>query len=341
MRAISVSRPGVRSGSSRSHVSRSSSAVAVGPTLRPSGFRTPEKNSTWAPSACRVRSPTHSMWAEQSYQLAGQRVAPREPLLVVEQEALVARPHVHLVQAPLRVEVDAAGGHEPERALDLGRDRLVAAALGRGGHELLVPAVDAGQVGEPALGEGAQQVQGRGGLVVGLDEPVRVGHARGRGRRVVVHHVAAEGRQLDAVHRLGRGRAGLRELARDPSQLDDGQRAGVGHHRRHLEDDLELLADADRREVGERLGAVAGLEQERTPLGDARERGREVAGLAGEDERGQLLQPFRGSRQPALVGPVRLLPGRVRPPGGGRPGVGRGDHRMDPNGGSIVRILPR
>ena len=65
---MNVSRPGIRAGFSRSQSSTASSPVAVGPSLTPSGLWTPAKNSTWAPSACRVRSPIQSMCAEQSYQ---------------------------------------------------------------------------------------------------------------------------------------------------------------------------------------------------------------------------------------------------------------------------------
>src|SRR6476661_8522750 len=63
--------------------------------------------------------------------VAGQRVTAGQPLLVVQQQALMARPDVHLVQVSLGLEVDAAGGHEPQSALDLPGDRLVAAALRR------------------------------------------------------------------------------------------------------------------------------------------------------------------------------------------------------------------
>src|SRR5438067_149516 len=58
---------------------------------------------------------------------------------------------------------------------------------GRTGRpELLVPGVDLGQVGEAALGEGAQEVQRRRRLVVGVDESVRVGLAGlGREARLV------------------------------------------------------------------------------------------------------------------------------------------------------------
>lgn len=36
------------------------------PTLMPRGLAIPRRNSTWAPSSWRVRSPTHTIWAEQS-----------------------------------------------------------------------------------------------------------------------------------------------------------------------------------------------------------------------------------------------------------------------------------
>ncbi len=68
MRVISVSRPGVRSGSSLPHSSTSSRGLALGPTLKPSGLCTPAKKAACAPSGCRVRSPIQSMCAEQSYQ---------------------------------------------------------------------------------------------------------------------------------------------------------------------------------------------------------------------------------------------------------------------------------
>src|SRR5450756_2989554 len=68
MRVIRVSRPGIFSGSSRSQSSSTCSEVALGPSLTPTGLFTPEKNSTWAPSGWRVRSPIQSMCAEQSYQ---------------------------------------------------------------------------------------------------------------------------------------------------------------------------------------------------------------------------------------------------------------------------------
>src|SRR5215211_6280752 len=68
MRATRVSRPGTRPGSSRPHRATVSSGVAVGPSLAATGLPMPRRNSRWAPSSWRVRSPNHSRWAEQSYQ---------------------------------------------------------------------------------------------------------------------------------------------------------------------------------------------------------------------------------------------------------------------------------
>ena len=202
--------------------------------------------------------------------VAGQAVLAGQRLLVPEQQRLVRRVAVDLVELELLVEIDAAGLHEAQRALDLGGDGLVAPALGARGHEVLVPGVDAGEIGEPALGEGAQEVQRRRGLVVAPEQAARVRAPGGRLEREVVDHVAAEARELDVVARLRRGGAGLGELAGDPAELHRRDAGAVGEQHRHLQDDLELVADAVRRERAERLGAVAGLEQERLALGNAR-----------------------------------------------------------------------
>ena len=89
--------------------------------------------------------------------VARERVAPRERLLVVEQQALVARPDVDLVQLRRRREVDAACGHEGQRALDLGGHQLVALALRRALDEVLVPCVHLLEIGEATLGEPAHR----------------------------------------------------------------------------------------------------------------------------------------------------------------------------------------
>jgi hypothetical protein len=116
----------------------------------------------------------------------------------------MARPQVDLVKGGFGRQVEAAGRHEPEGAADLGRDLRVAATLDARGHELLVPDVHLGQVGEAAFGERPQQVHRRRRLVVGGDQPCRVGYAGLEGGRGVVHAVAAEGGDDVVAHHLRR-----------------------------------------------------------------------------------------------------------------------------------------
>ena len=141
--------------------------------------------------------------------LTGERVGARERLLVLEEKALVARPDVDLVERSLGRQVDPDRLHEAERTLDLARQRLVALAGGRARHELAVPRVDVREIGEPALRERPQEVEGGRRLVVGVDEALGVGHPRLRRRLVRVDDVAAKRRQLDAVDDLGRAARGF------------------------------------------------------------------------------------------------------------------------------------
>ena len=92
------------------------------------------------------------------------------------------------------------------------------------------------EIGVAAGGEGAQQVQRRRRLAVGLELAARIGHAR-LGRELdAVDDVAAIGRQLDAADGLGRRRARLGELAGDAADLHHRRRAGEGQHHRHLQE---------------------------------------------------------------------------------------------------------
>ena len=91
------------SGSRRSQSATTSSGVAVGPELHADRVAaTPDRNSTCAPSSWRVRSPTHSRWAEQSYQSPVRLSLAGERLLVAEEQRLVRRVEVDLVELELR-----------------------------------------------------------------------------------------------------------------------------------------------------------------------------------------------------------------------------------------------
>src|SRR5439155_3756002 len=72
---------------------------------------------------------------------SGEAVATGELLLVLEDQRLVRGEEIDLVQLDLGSEVDAARGHEPQRALDLLGDGLVPAAFPAGGHVFQVPLV--------------------------------------------------------------------------------------------------------------------------------------------------------------------------------------------------------
>ena len=94
-------------------------------------------------------------------------------------------------------------------------------------------------------------------------------------------------------------RAGLGELAGDAADLHHRQRRREGQHHRHLQEDAEEVADVVGVVLGEALGAVAALQQERLAGGDLGERLLELARLARENQRrkgGELLLD-RGQRR--------------------------------------------
>ena len=199
---MSVSRPGRRSGFSRSHRASSSSGVQAGPILHAHRVAdAPEELDVRAVELAGAVADPHHV-GRAVVPVAGQGVDAGQALLVGEDQRLVAREEVDLVQALLGAEVDPAGGHEPQRAVDLRRDALVALSLGRRRDELLVPQVHLGEVGEPSLGERAQQVERRRRLLVGGDEALGVGPARLGLEGVVVDHVAAERRRARRHRRV-------------------------------------------------------------------------------------------------------------------------------------------
>ena len=237
----------------------------------------------------------------------GERVLAGERLLVTEDERLVAGVDVDLAQVRVGLGVDVAGAHEPHRPVDLAGEALVPATLGARRHEVLVPRVHAGEVGEAALGERPQQVERGRRLVVGLHEAVGIGDARLGERAGVVDDVAAERRQDDAVHELGRARTGLGELAGDAADLHDGDPHRVRQDHRHLQDDAQLLADVVGGELLEALGAVTRLEQERVAGRDLGQTGLQRPGLAGEHQGRIARQRLQRAVETVEVGPLGLL----------------------------------
>ena len=103
---------------------------------------------------------------------AGTGVDPGERALVFEQQGLVAG--VELDRAEL-LGVGTAGVHERQGAVDLARQFLIPLPGRALPDEVLVPRVHLAQVGVAAGGEGAAEVQRRGGVVVGGQEPAGSG----------------------------------------------------------------------------------------------------------------------------------------------------------------------
>ncbi len=97
---------------------------------------------------------------------AAEAVLAHERLFVIEQQGLVSGEKTGLAQ--LGCVVHAAGPHELQGLIDSCAQLVVFLGHLRISDEVEVPLVDLVQIGETALGEGAQQVQAGSGLMVGL-----------------------------------------------------------------------------------------------------------------------------------------------------------------------------
>src|SRR6185437_12986748 len=132
--------------------------------------------------------------------------------------------------------------------------------------------------------------------------------------------------QFDAVALLDRRRARLGELAGNASDLHHRQRGGIGEHDRHLQEHAEEVADIVGAVLGEALRAIAALQQESLPLGHARERLFQVAGLACKNERRKGRKLLLDVGQSLRVRIVRHLLDRLLAPAIGAPTLGHRDY---------------
>ena len=143
---------------------------------------------------------------------------------------------------------------------------LIASRLRAVLHEAQRPVMDALEIGVAAGGEGAQQVQRRRRLPVGLELAARIGHAR-LGRELdVVDDVAAVARQLDAVAASRSAtsaawRTGRRCGRPSPPAMPPAYVSTTAICRKTRKKSRILSA----RVLGEALGAVAALKQKRLP----------------------------------------------------------------------------
>lgn len=188
-------------------------------------------------------------------------------LLVVEVETLVGDEKVDGLK--YGVVRGAAGAHKVERVQDAGDHALELGLVLRVAHEAELPVRGVAEVGELGREQGADVVEGGGGVEVALHEAVRV-----RVPTVAVEAVdvvAAKGWNLLAVDHLGVLGARLGVLAGHAADADGGDPRAPGEHEGHLQQDAQLALDGQRRAVGKALGAVAALEEESLALGNFRE----------------------------------------------------------------------
>ena len=157
--------------------------------------------------------------------------------------------------------------------------------------------------------------------MVGLDHPLRIGdRAAAVGASSWIMWPRKEGISPSPTVSVGDG-ARLGELAGDPPDLHDRQRRAVGEHGRHLQEDLQPLADrgSARRSRGTTRRSRppgAGTPGRRRPRPGP---SLELARLAGEDERRHGGELFARSLGALLARPLRLVERGIRAPGRRRP----------------------
>jgi hypothetical protein len=217
-----------------------------------------------------------------------------------------------------RLGPDAGRRHEIQRVADTVGHVAVFLGLGRRG-ESQRPGMHLVHVGIAAGRECAQQVQAGRRLQIGLQHPVGIGNPR-LGREIEpVDDIALVGRQFHASDDLHRGGPGFGELARHAAHLDHRHLGAERQDHGHLQHDLERVADIVGAEFGERLGAIAPLQQERLTLRDLGQMGLQPPRLARKDQ-GRIAGQFPhhgcqfggivivGHLHPGQLAPVSLLP---------------------------------
>ena len=247
----------------------------------------------------------------------GQRIAAGHRLLVGQVQRLVAGIEACSLKLRHGLRVDPAGLHEVQRLANPVRHFGEAVGPRAAPHEIQRPLVDLAQVGIAAGREGAQQVERRRGLRIGLEQALRIGDARFSGEIDPVDVVAQIAWQFDAILHFDRRRARLGKLSGHAAHLHHRLLAGKGQHHRHLQQHAEGVADVVGVKFGKAFGAVPALEQEtlaRRHFGQVR---LQRARLAREDQRGKVRK-----RPGYLVQRLGVGIGRQMPRFLGLPAIG-------------------
>ena len=141
------------------------------------------------------------------------------------------------------------------------------------------------QIGKATLRKGTQQVQCRGRLLIDTKKAFRIRNALAGREAHGVDHVATVTRQFDPVNRLCRSGAGFCKLPGYTTDFDDGHGGSKRQNNRHLENDLEGIADVVGGKFGEAFGAVAALKKKGASLGDLAKLAFQALCFSGEHKR--------------------------------------------------------
>jgi hypothetical protein len=203
---------------------------------------------------------------------------------------------------------------EVQRVADGRHPPVVLRGVGGVLHPGQIPVLRVVEVGEAALDQGADEVDGQPGPLVAAQQERRVGDAVRRRPGRPVDQVAAVGGEGHAVPRLQVLAPGLGVLAGEAAHADHPAAGAVDEHQAHLEEDLELAGNGVRGALLEALGTVAPLEEEALAARRLRELRFQALDLPGGHERRQAGQLAQDLLQPRRIRILRLLERGLRRP---------------------------
>ena len=125
-----------------------------------------------------------------------------------------------------------------------------------------IPFLGMMQIGEAAVDQRADEVEGERAALVAAQQQHRIGRARFAREIRAIHIVAAKARQLDAIAHFVCGAPRLGILACKAADSGDALAGAVHKHEAHLQQDLELGGDGGRIAISEILRTIAAPEDE-------------------------------------------------------------------------------